>query len=127
MVFAGIFAPALALIVSIAVLKQNPQRPRFIVIVGKRLLLHISICLVFRIISFLVTPLPGPADHCELKFNATCVAESPDNLVPCVVDNPDFIPPSIGDFFTNMNSLNSTSCHCWVNRLATSNRFDSVW
>lgn len=95
---------------SIAVFRQNPQNPRYIVIVGKRLLLHISICLVFRIISFMSTALPAPADHCTLKFDLTCLAANPDDPIPCVIDNPDFHPPSIGEFFTNMNSLNSASC-----------------
>jgi hypothetical protein len=104
-----VFAPALLLIVSIAVFRTNPEKPRYIVIVGKRLLLHISICLVFRIISFLVTALPSPAAHCELKFNETCVALNPDDTVPCVIPNPDFDPPSTGEMFTNMDSLNGAS------------------
>jgi len=104
-----VFAPALLLIMSIAVFRTNPEKPRYIVIVGKRLLLHISICLVFRIISFLVTALPSPAAHCELKFNETCVALNPDDTVPCVIPNPDFDPPSTGEIFTNMDSLNGAS------------------
>ncbi|RLN55525.1 hypothetical protein BBJ28_00002771 [Nothophytophthora sp. Chile5] len=106
LVFAAVFAPAIILILTIPLFRQDPERPRYIVIVLKRVLLQLSICLVFRIISFLVTALPSPAAHCELNFNATCLAEQPDDPVPCVVDNPDFNPPSVGEWFTNMDSLN---------------------
>ncbi|KAF4036542.1 PAP2 superfamily C-terminal [Phytophthora infestans] len=49
---------------------------------------------------------PGPADHCELKFNDTCLAANPDDPVPCVVPNPEFTPPTIGELFTRLDSLN---------------------
>ncbi|RLN76614.1 hypothetical protein BBJ28_00013349 [Nothophytophthora sp. Chile5] len=97
---------SIILVLTIPLFRQDPERPRYLVIVLKRVLLQLSICLVFRIISFLVTALPSPAAHCELNFNATCLAEHPDDPVPCVVDNPDFKPPSVGEWFTNMDSLN---------------------
>ncbi|KAG3106846.1 hypothetical protein PC121_g108 [Phytophthora cactorum] len=106
LVFATIFAPAIALVLTIPLFRQEPGRPRYLVIVLKRCLLQISICLVFRCISFLVTALPGPADHCELKFNDACLAANPDDPVPCVVPNPDFNAPSIGELFTRLDSLN---------------------
>ncbi|CAI5722763.1 unnamed protein product [Peronospora effusa] len=106
LVFAAIFAPAIILVLTIPLFKQEPGRPRYVVIVMKRCLLQLSICQVFRIISFLVTALPSPADHCELKFNDACLAANPNDPVPCVIPNPKFNPPSISQLFTRIDSLN---------------------
>ncbi|EGZ30027.1 hypothetical protein PHYSODRAFT_469105 [Phytophthora sojae] len=108
LVFAAVFGPAIVLVLTIPLFRQEPGRPRYLVIVLKRCLLQLSICLVFRCISFLVTALPSPADHCELKFNETCLAANPDDPVPCVIPNPDFNPPTIGELFTRLDSL--TGC-----------------
>jgi len=105
-VFGGVFAPAIFLVLSIPLFCQNPQRPRYVVIVLKRVLLHISIALIFRIFSFMVTTLPGPARQCRLLFDEACVAQNPNDTVQCVIPNPDFNPPSGSEFFTNMDALN---------------------
>ncbi|KAI9911724.1 hypothetical protein PsorP6_009177 [Peronosclerospora sorghi] len=105
-VFATIFGPAILLVLTIPLFKQEPGRPRYVVIVLKRCLLQISICLIFRIISFLVTALPSPAAHCELKFNDACLAAHPNDPVQCVVPNPDFKPPTTGELFTRLDALN---------------------
>ncbi|CAH0481073.1 unnamed protein product [Peronospora belbahrii] len=108
LVFAAVFAPAILLVATIPLFKQEPGRPRYLVIVLKRCLLQISICMVLRIISFLVTALPSPADHCELKFDDACLAANPNNPVLCVIPNPDFEPPALSDLFTRLNPL--TGC-----------------
>lgn len=105
LVFAAVFGPAIILILTIPIFRQEPGRPRYLVIVLKRTLLQISICLILRIISFLVTALPGPAEHCELNFNDACLASNPDDPVSCVVPNPEFDPPSITELFTRINAL----------------------
>ncbi|KAG6572799.1 Transmembrane protein [Phytophthora cinnamomi] len=106
LVFAAVFGPAIVLVLTIPLFRQEPGRPRYLVIVLKRCLLQLSICLVFRCISFLVTALPSPAAHCELKFNESCLAANPDDPVPCVIPNPDFNPPTVSEWFTRMDSLN---------------------
>ncbi|KAK1947338.1 Phosphatidylinositol:ceramide inositolphosphotransferase 2 [Phytophthora citrophthora] len=106
LVFAAIFGPAILLVLTIPLFKQEPGRPRYLVIVLKRCLLQLSICLIFRCISFLVTALPSPADHCELKFDDTCLAANPNDPVPCVIPNPKFNPPSVSEWFTRLDSLN---------------------
>ncbi|KAL7687286.1 putative sphingomyelin synthase-like domain-containing protein [Plasmopara halstedii] len=105
LVFAAIFGPAIILILTIPLFRQEPGRPRYLVIVLKRSLMQFSICLFFRIISFLVTALPGSADHCELKFDDSCLALNPGDPVSCVVPNPDFDPPSTSEIFTRLNAL----------------------
>ncbi|TDH68540.1 hypothetical protein CCR75_000305 [Bremia lactucae] len=105
LVFAAIFGPAIILVLTIPLFRQEPGRPRYLVIVLKRTLMQISICLVFRIISFLVTALPGSADHCELKFNDACLAANPNDPVLCVIPNPDFDPPDSTEIFTRLNAL----------------------
>lgn len=103
--FGGIFAPAILLVVSIPFVQQNPQRPRYVVIVLKRVLFHISVTLIFRICSFMLTALPGPARHCRLIPDPSCLAKDPNSLT-CFLLNPDFIPPSGHEFFTRMDALN---------------------
>lgn len=107
--FGGIFGPAILLVLTIPLFRSNPNKPRYLVIVLKRVLMHISIALIFRIISFLVTTLPSPAAHCRLDFNETCKAEHESDPLQCVVPNPDFDPPSGSEFFTNMDALNGTA------------------
>uniref|UniRef100_K3WU09 Sphingomyelin synthase-like domain-containing protein n=1 Tax=Globisporangium ultimum (strain ATCC 200006 / CBS 805.95 / DAOM BR144) TaxID=431595 RepID=K3WU09_GLOUD len=107
LVFGGVFAPAIFLVLTIPLFRQNPQKPRYMVIVLKRVLLHISIALIFRICSFMLTTLPGPARQCRLDFDETCVAQTPrDDILKCVIPNPDFKPPHGHEFFTNMDALN---------------------
>ncbi|KAL4099546.1 hypothetical protein PRIC1_007349 [Phytophthora ramorum] len=106
LVFVAVFGPAIILVLTIPLFKQEPGRPRYLVIVLKRCLLQLSICLVFRCISFLVTALPSPAAHCELNFDDTCLAANPDDPVPCVIPNPDFNPPTVSEWFTRLDSLN---------------------
>ncbi|CAI5714647.1 unnamed protein product [Hyaloperonospora brassicae] len=106
LVFAVIFAPAIFLVLTIPFAKQEPGRPRYLVIVLKRCLMQLSICLVLRILSFLATALPSPADHCELKFNDACMQANPDNPIPCVVPNPNFKPPGTDQLLTRIDSLN---------------------
>ncbi|RLN48646.1 hypothetical protein BBJ29_002544 [Phytophthora kernoviae] len=106
LVFVAIFGPAILLVLTIPAFRQDPKRPRYLVIVLKRCLLQLSICLVLRCISFLVTALPSPAAHCELKFNDTCLEANPDDPVPCVVPNPEFNPPTVSEWFTRLDSLN---------------------
>ncbi|DBA04919.1 TPA: hypothetical protein N0F65_006921, partial [Lagenidium giganteum] len=106
LVFGGVFAPAILLVLSIPVFRQNPRKPRFMVIILKRVLLHLSIALSFRIISFMVTALPGPARHCRPMFDEKCLADNPGNPTLCVVPNPYFKPPTKSEFFTNMDALN---------------------
>uniref|UniRef100_A0AAV1T7C5 Sphingomyelin synthase-like domain-containing protein n=1 Tax=Peronospora matthiolae TaxID=2874970 RepID=A0AAV1T7C5_9STRA len=105
LVFAVIFGPAICLVLTIPFTKQEPGRPRYLVIVLKRCLMQISICLVLRVLSFLSTALPSPADHCELKFDDACMQANPDNPIPCVVPNPDFKPPGTGELFTHIDAL----------------------
>lgn len=106
LVFGGVFAPAILLVASIALFKQNPQRPRYMVIVLKRVLFHISVALAFRICSFMLTALPGPARHCRLIIDESCAKANPNNLLSCMSPNPDFIPPKGHEFFTHMDALN---------------------
>lgn len=106
LVFGGVFGPAILLFLTVPLCKQEPGRPRYLVILLKRCLLQLSICLVFRIMSFLATALPSPAAHCELKFNDACLAANPNDPVQCVIPNPEFDPPSIGQLFTRLDSLN---------------------
>ncbi|POM58476.1 Transmembrane protein [Phytophthora palmivora] len=106
LVFAAIFGPAIILVLTIPLFRQEPGRPRYLVIVLKRCLLQLSICLIFRCISFLVTALPSPADHCELKFDDACLAANPNDPVPCVIPNPEFNPPTVSEWFTRLDSLN---------------------
>ena len=118
--FGGVFAPAIVLICSVVVFRQDPKKPRYVVIILKRVLLALSIALVtycnsrpdaqlcgipgsqlaafvcvciawlqsFRIASFMLTALPGPAPHCRLNFNTTCVEEHPNDTTQCVIPNP---------------------------------------
>lgn len=106
LVFGGVFAPAILLVASIPLFRQNPQRPRYMVIVLKRVLFHISVALLFRIASFMLTALPGPARHCRLIIDETCAQANPNNLVPCMSQNPEFDPPSGHEFFSRMDALN---------------------
>ncbi|TYZ66357.1 hypothetical protein PybrP1_006954 [[Pythium] brassicae (nom. inval.)] len=106
LVFGGVFAPAILLVLSIPLFRQNPSRPRYMVIVLKRVLFHISVALVFRIASFMLTSLPGPARHCRLIIDEACAAANPNNLVPCMSPNPEFMPPSGHEFFTHLDALN---------------------
>ncbi|TMW64950.1 hypothetical protein Poli38472_009117 [Pythium oligandrum] len=105
LVFGAVFAPAILLVLSVAVLKPNPKRPRFVAIILKRVLLQISIALVFRICSFMLTTLPAPARQCRLNFDDACLAKYPDEPTRCVIPNPEFKPPSGADFFLNMDAL----------------------
>jgi len=108
LVFGGVFAPAIILLLTIPLFRQNPQRPRYLVIILKRVLFHISVALILRICSFMLTSLPGPALHCRLIVDKACVAANPapDDILMCMRENPDFIPPSGHEFFTKMDALN---------------------
>jgi sphingomyelin synthase-related protein 1 len=105
-VFGLVFAPAILLVLTIPLFRPNPNKPRYMVIVLKRVLFHISVALAFRIISFLVTTLPSPAEHCRLNFDQACLKQNPGDSIKCVIPNPDFKPPTTGEFFTNMDALN---------------------
>lgn len=105
LVFGGVFVPFFIFMATISLCKQEPGRLRYLVIISKRCLLQISICMVLRIISFLVTALPSPADHCELKFDDSCLAANPNNPVRCVIPNPGFDPPTLSNMFTRLEPL----------------------
>jgi len=49
--------------------KRPPFRPHNIVILLKRLAIHLTICQTLRALSFMFTILPGPADHCQSETN----------------------------------------------------------
>lgn len=106
LVFGAVFAPAIALVLTIPLFRQNPQRPRYMVIILKRVLFHISVALIFRICSFMLTALPGPARHCRLIVDDACKAANPNDILKCVSENPDFIPPHGSTLFTNLDALN---------------------
>lgn len=107
LVFGAVFAPAIILILTIPLFRQNPQRPRYMVIILKRVLFHISVALIFRICSFMLTTLPGPARHCRLVIDEACAKANPgDEILKCVSENPDFIPPHGSQFFTHLDALN---------------------
>lgn len=96
LVFLGIFGPTLVLFLTIPMFCQNPERPRYLTLILKRVLVSLSIAQVFRILSFLGTALPGSAPHCEPVLNQTCVDNLPSATspqAPCVIPNPDFKPP----------------------------------
>jgi hypothetical protein len=80
-----------------------------VVIILKRVLFHISVALVFRIISFLVTALPGSARQCRLHFDESCLALTPNEPARCAVPNPAFQPPSTSQLFTRLDALNGES------------------
>lgn len=105
LVFGAVFAPGILLVLSIALFKQDPAKPRYMAIILKRLLLHISIALFLRIISFLVTALPGSARQCRLIFDEACLQQNPNNTALCVTDNKEFIPPSTTELFTRIDAL----------------------
>ncbi|KAJ0400752.1 hypothetical protein P43SY_005473 [Pythium insidiosum] len=106
LVFGGVFAPAILLVLSVPIFKQNPKHPRYMTIILKRVLLHISVALSFRIASFLLTALPGPARHCRLLFDETCRQNNPNDPLKCVIDNPEFSAPRGHALFTHLDALN---------------------
>lgn len=105
LVFGGIFAPAILLVLSIPLFRQDPQKPRYMVIILKRVLLHLSIALFFRIISFMSTALPGSARHCRLNFDQECL-KTTKYPSECVIPNQDFQPPSGWRLITRIDALN---------------------
>jgi hypothetical protein len=105
-VFGGIFGPSILLVCSVAFFRQNPRKPRFISIILKRTLLILSVALFFRIISFMVTALPGSATQCRLIFDKECLKANPNDSTECVIPNPDFQPPNTKEIFARVDALN---------------------
>ncbi|KAF0686787.1 Aste57867_21450 [Aphanomyces stellatus] len=111
MVFGGIFGPCIVLFASVLLIKNNPgARPRYFILIVKRVLLQTAICLALRCCTFLVTSLPGAAPHCRPLFNQTCLdanAGKPDAAFVCAVPNPDFDPPMTAwKVLTHIDALN---------------------